>query len=59
MMMEQLLKPLPETVSRHVKDREVIGSSQYGCMMGKSCLTNLIVSYHNASLQFSETGRSG
>lgn len=57
--MEQLLKPLPETVSRHVKDREVIGSSQYGFMMGKSCLTNLIVSYHNASLQFSETGRSG
>lgn len=30
-----------ETISRHMPDKNVIGSSQYGFVMGKSCLTNL------------------
>lgn len=47
-VMEQLI---PETTSRHMKDKKVIGSSQHGFMKGKSCLTNLIAFYNDASLQ--------
>lgn len=35
-------KILPETISKHFKDKEVI-SSQHRFSNGKSCLTNLII----------------
>lgn len=41
---------IPETTSRHMKDKEVIWSSQHAFMKGKSCLT--VIAFHNdASLQ--------
>ncbi|KAK4826567.1 hypothetical protein QYF61_010202 [Mycteria americana] len=48
MVMEQLI---PETTSRHMKDKKVVGNSQHGFMKVKSCLTNLITFYSDASLQ--------
>lgn len=33
----------PETISKHTKDKKVNGSSHYGFMKGKSCLSNLTV----------------
>ena len=30
-----------EAISKHVKDKKMTGSSQYGFTKGKSCLTNL------------------
>lgn len=35
-------KILPETISKHFKDKEVI-SNQHRFSKGKSCLTNLII----------------
>ncbi|KAK4830476.1 hypothetical protein QYF61_011200 [Mycteria americana] len=37
-LMEQLI---PETISRHIKGKKIIISSQHGFTQGKSCLTNL------------------
>lgn len=33
-----------QSISKHMKDKKVIGSSQHGFMKGKSCLTSLIAS---------------
>jgi len=35
-----------ETISRHKKDRKVIGSNQHRFTKGMSCWTNLITLYH-------------
>lgn len=36
---------LPETVLKHMENREVTGDSQYGFTGGRSCLTNLVAFY--------------
>jgi len=36
----------PPGISKHTKDKKVIGSSQYEFMTGKSCLINLFA-FHN------------
>ncbi|KAK4832100.1 hypothetical protein QYF61_020727 [Mycteria americana] len=41
-VMEQLIL---DTISRHIKDKKIIESSQHGFTKGKSCLTNLINLY--------------
>ncbi|PKU40014.1 rna-directed dna polymerase from mobile element jockey- hypothetical protein [Limosa lapponica baueri] len=34
-----------ETISKHMKDSKMVGSSQHGFMKEKSCLSNLMVFY--------------
>ncbi|KAK4829270.1 hypothetical protein QYF61_002662 [Mycteria americana] len=44
--MEQLILG---TTSRHIKDEKIIRSSQHGFTKGKSCLTNLVNFYEEAT----------
>lgn len=39
-----------ETISKHVKDENVMGSIQHGFTKEKSCLTNLTAYYEMTSL---------
>lgn len=43
MVLGEVMEQIPyKAISKHMKGRKVIGSSQQGFRMGKSCLTNLI-----------------
>lgn len=43
MVLGEVMEQIPyKAISKHMKGKKVIGSSQWGFRMGKSCLTNLI-----------------
>ncbi|KAK4829863.1 hypothetical protein QYF61_007255 [Mycteria americana] len=46
-----------ETVSRHIKDEEIIRSGQHGFTKGKSCLTNSI-NFHDEVIGLVDEGRA-
>ncbi|KAK4830236.1 hypothetical protein QYF61_009303 [Mycteria americana] len=50
-VMEQLILG---TMSRHIKDKKITRSSQYGFNKGKSCLTNLIKFYNELTVLVDE-----
>lgn len=43
-----------EPISKHMKDRNMIGSSKHGFMKGKSCLANLIAFYDEVTVLMDE-----
>lgn len=45
------------TISKHIKDKKAIGSSQQGFMRGKSCLNNLIT-FYDKMLSLVDVGRA-
>lgn len=47
-----------EAISKHTKDRKVIGSSQHGFAKGKSCLVKLI-DFNNKMTSSKDKGREG
>lgn len=47
---------LQEIISKHIKDKKVIGSSQHGFAKGKSSLTNLRA-FHNDVTTLVDEGR--
>ncbi|GAB0184021.1 mitochondrial enolase superfamily member 1 [Grus japonensis] len=53
-VMEQLIM---ETISRHMKDKKLLRSSQHGFTKGKSCLTNLIT-FYNELMHLVDEGRA-
>ena len=46
-----------ETISRHMKDKKVTGSSQHGFTKGKSWLTNLI-NFHDEMTSLVDKGKT-
>lgn len=52
-MMEQII---PETVSRHVKEKKIISSSQQGFSKGKPRLSNLLCFYNEITIPVDERG---
>ena len=53
-VVEQLIL---EAISRHIKDKKTIRSSQHGFAKGKPCLTNLI-NFYNEMTGLVDEGRS-
>lgn len=45
-----------KTISRHVKEKKIISSSQQGFSKGKPCLSNLLCFYNEMTILVDERG---